>query len=84
MYWYMGVCACELVLFVCMLYYVCRANVFFHLHRYKNEHGDCCVQVHSKEYPQLGQWVARQRKQYSARQMSKNRLKKLQKIGFTF
>ncbi|XGZ09555.1 Helicase associated domain protein [Peribacillus sp. RS7] len=48
---------------------------------YKKEHGDCKV---IKRYPVLGPWVQSQRKAYNEGRMDKEKIKKLENIGFTW
>ena len=55
---------------------------------YKKKHGDCFVPLNSEDYPDLAQWVKRQRYQYMRRtrgetsSMSERRFSLLEGIGF--
>ena len=63
---------------------------FDELVAYKDRHGDCNVPSSYKENPELAFWVKTQRRQHSLLQqrrhstMSKERIEKLQNIGFDF
>jgi hypothetical protein len=60
------------------------------LREYKARHGDCLVPKVWKENPQLGSWVANQRKQHRAllsgkpTSLTKERRAELESIGFTW
>lgn len=51
---------------------------------YKVIHGHCRVPIHWKEDPALGSWVKNQRRCFLQQKMPKERLEKLEEIGFEF
>jgi hypothetical protein len=52
--------------------------------QYKEEHNDVLVPAECENDPNLGAWVSRQRVLYNAGQLSDNRLKALEKVGFVW
>jgi len=60
------------------------------LAEYKRNHGDCRVPKKSNVYPELGNWVCRQRQEYkrymegSSTTMNPERIRQLTDIGFVF
>jgi superfamily II DNA or RNA helicase len=57
-------------------------QMFAALKAYKQEHGDCRVRLRYKPNPQLATWVATQRNFYFKQQLSADRIKKLEELGF--
>jgi len=57
-------------------------EMFEALHVYKKKHGDCRVPQRYEHNRQLATWVNSQRRFYSRQQMSADRIKRLQEIGF--
>jgi hypothetical protein len=51
---------------------------------YKREFGDCCVNLMHKLNPQLGRWVHKQRYRFKNKQLSEDRIAKLNEIGFAW
>ncbi|GFH58467.1 hypothetical protein CTEN210_14943 [Chaetoceros tenuissimus] len=51
---------------------------------YKSKHGDCNVPAAYKENQPLAKWVHRQRSQYNNSTLSKERVEKLNAIGFSW
>jgi hypothetical protein len=51
---------------------------------YKFKVGDCNVPSRDKEYPSLAHWVCNQRKYFKSKSLSKDRIAKLDQIGFTW
>ena len=56
--------------------------MFAILKAYKREHGDCHVPRSYKPNSQLAKWVKEQRKVYSEQQLSAERIKNLEELGF--
>jgi hypothetical protein len=52
------------------------------LKEYKKNHGDCNVPQHWAENKQLGTWVTNQRQYYRKGKLDKDRIKRLEDIGF--
>ena len=59
-----------------------RERMISELLTYKAKHGDCRVPTRSKEFPELWRWVSRQRSFYTAGQLSEDRIKELESLGF--
>jgi len=55
---------------------------FSKLVAFKNDNGNCRIPVHWKRDAQLGQWVSRQRVFYSKGKLSRDRISKLEALGF--
>jgi hypothetical protein len=51
---------------------------------YKRDFGDCNVSSRYKPNPQLGTWVRWQRNQFKNKSLSKERIRKLNEIGFAW
>lgn len=51
---------------------------------YVEENGDARVPTHHDEDPSFGSWVARQRRLYQANQISNERIKALESLGFSW
>jgi hypothetical protein len=56
--------------------------MFAELARYKKEHGDCHVPRDGSEYAVLGGWVIRQRTVYRRRELSADKVERLEALGF--
>jgi hypothetical protein len=54
------------------------------LKAYKKEHGDCIVPQRYKKDTKLGRWVSMQRQLHHQNSMSKDRLRKLEEVGFVW
>jgi hypothetical protein len=52
--------------------------------KYKEEHGDCDVPQNSSTHKSLGIWVARQRRCYDRGELPKDRVDRLNALGFTW
>jgi hypothetical protein len=59
-------------------------EMFTKLKEYKNKRGDCNVSKHRTENKQLGLWVSRQRSNYRKGQLTEERIKRLEDIGFVW
>ena len=65
-------------------------QMFEELMEYKEKHGDCLVPLNYKVNPKLGRWVQHQRSQYQnkkkgkTRQITDERIYKLEEIGFVW
>ena len=57
---------------------------FYDLIRYKQTFGNCDVPRDFPEFPQLASWVNRQRRVYSAGNMTTERIERLESVGFTW
>jgi hypothetical protein len=57
-------------------------EMYQRLMRYKFEYGTCRVSQRSREDPQLGDWVARQRYRRKKGLLSEERIQRLDEIGF--
>ena len=54
------------------------------LKEYKENHGHCNVSQYWRENKQLGSWVNEQRNNYRKGKLSKDRIKRLEEIGFVW
>ena len=52
--------------------------------KYKEEHGDCDVPQNSSTHKSLGIWVARQRRSYDRGELPKDRIDRLEALGFAW
>jgi superfamily II DNA or RNA helicase len=59
-------------------------EMFIALTEYKEKHGHCNVSSRWAENNQLGTWVHRQRSNYQNKTISKDRIKRLEEIGFVW
>jgi superfamily II DNA or RNA helicase len=59
-------------------------EMFSHLAEYKNRHGNCDVPKKWKDNPKLANWVCKQRFDRKNRNLSDERIRKLNKIGFSW
>jgi hypothetical protein len=59
-------------------------DMYQRLMRYKSKYGNCRVSQRSKEDPQLGDWVAKQRYRHKKGLLSEERIKRLNEIGFSW
>jgi hypothetical protein len=57
---------------------------YYELVEYKRDFGDCNVSGRYKPNPQLGTWVRWQRNQFKNKSLSKERIRKLNEIGFAW
>lgn len=57
---------------------------FNELKEYKREHGDTLVPQRYAKFPQLGIWVVTQRAQYKRNQISDERIRRLNEVGFVW
>ena len=57
-------------------------EMFDVLKEYKKKHGDCNVSSTWSENKQLGSWVGTQRQSYRNKKLTKDRIKRLEEIGF--
>ncbi len=57
---------------------------FAELEQYKNKHGDCNTPKRSKEYRELGTWVAEQRKAHRKGKLDITRVKRLESLGIVW
>ena len=55
---------------------------FSALTNHYSKYGNCRVSSHSENYRELGYWVSRQRKFYSNRTLSQERISRLEALGF--
>lgn len=51
---------------------------------YRSQHGDCCVPISYSENQPLAHWVSNQRKLYNKNLLSRERLQRLNAIGFVW
>jgi hypothetical protein len=58
------------------------SEMFSELIQFRELNGHCRVSQRFAENPKLGRWVARQRKSMRRKQVSKERARLLEKIGF--
>ena len=58
--------------------------MFEALKEYKNNHGHCNVPQHWSENKQIGLWVSRQRCNYRSKKLTKDRVRRLEDIGFVW
>jgi hypothetical protein len=54
------------------------------LKEYKKQNGDTLVSCRYEVNPQLGSWVSKQRTKYKSKQLSDERIQRLNKIGFVW
>jgi hypothetical protein len=59
-------------------------QMFAALTAYKQAHGDCNVPVSWKENPELGQWCYVQRRTFRKSKISKERVQRLEQLGFVW
>ena len=57
---------------------------FAALKKYKKKHGDCNVPRHWTENKQLATWVSNHRANYKKGQLDKDKIKRLDDIGFVW
>ena len=57
---------------------------YIELEKYKNTKGDCNVPQRFEENQQLASWVHNQRYRYKINKLSKTRINKLEKLGFSW
>ena len=70
--------------FVWELYESFWEEMFTILKEYKDRHGDCNVSSRWTESKQLASWVAHQRGSYQKEKLDKDRIKRLEEIGFVW
>ena len=59
-------------------------QMFAELSAYKQAHGDGNVPVQWKENPKLAVWCGRQRAKYKSKELSQDRITRLEQLGFTW
>ena len=59
-------------------------EMFSALVGYRDEFGDCLVPAQWPENPELGGWVMRQRTQYLTNRLGKDRIRRLDELGFSW
>jgi len=59
-------------------------SMFQLLLEYKNQHGDTLVPLSYDKNPALGSWVTQQRQRHAKKQLSSNRVLRLESIGFVW
>ena len=59
-------------------------EMFQALAAYKDRFGNCNVRTHWEENPQLGQWCGSQRTDYKNAKLSRERIKRLEELGFVW
>ena len=59
-------------------------RLYLMLTNYNHEHGDCLVPKNYKENKQLARWIVTQRKDYKKGEISEERIRKLNNIGFSW